>query len=83
MPDLFEIRSKWPPVRHVWPILTAACLGLAVALSVWFAVSVWEERLAKAKYADTAGDYAAVLQHGFDQYLGKILAVRAFYDASV
>jgi hypothetical protein len=23
------------------------------------------------------------LQHGFDQYLGRLLAVRAFYDASV
>jgi CHASE1-domain containing sensor protein len=48
----------------------------------WFAVSVWEERLARAKFTDVAGDNAAVLQNGLDEYLSKIVAVRAFYDAS-
>jgi EAL domain-containing protein (putative c-di-GMP-specific phosphodiesterase class I) len=69
-------------VRHFWPIVAAACLGLAVAVSAWFAVSVWEERLAKAKFTGLAGDYAAVLQNGLDEYLDKIVAVRAFYDFS-
>lgn len=70
-------------MRHVWPIVTAACLGLAVAAASWWAVSAWETRLAQAKLKDTAKDYASALQHGFDQYLGRLLAVRAFYDASV
>ena len=56
---------------------------MAVAISAWLAVSVWEERLAKAKFNDVAGDYATVLQTGLDEYLGKLVAVRAFYDASV
>ena len=60
-----------------------ACFGLVVAISAWFAVSIWEERLARAKFNDVAGDYAEVLQNGLDEYLGKIVAVRAFYDASV
>jgi diguanylate cyclase (GGDEF)-like protein len=54
-----------------------------VAASAWLAVSVWEERLAKTKFTNVAGDYATILQNGLDQYLGKLLAVRAFYDASV
>ena len=83
MPDLSEFARKWRPVRHVWPIVAAACLGLAVAVAAWFAVSVWEERLARAKFTAIAGDYASVLQNGLDDHLGKILAVRAFYDASV
>src|SRR4030067_3414356 len=83
MPDLSEFAREWGPVRHVWPIVAAACLGLAVAVAAWFAVSVWEERLARAKFTAIAGDYASVLQNGLDGYLGKILAVRAFYDASV
>ena len=68
---------------HSWPILAAACLGLAVAVSAWFAVSAWEERLAKANFNNVAGNYASVLQNGLNDYLDKILAVRAFYDASV
>jgi diguanylate cyclase (GGDEF)-like protein len=63
--------------------VAAACLGLIVALAAWFAVSVWEERLARAKFTAVAGDYAAILQSGIDEYLGRIRAVRAFYDASV
>lgn len=82
MPDLSEFTRKWRPVRHIWPIVAAACLGLAVAAAAWFAVSVWEERLARAKFTDVAGDYAAVLQSGLDEYLSKIVAVRAFYDSS-
>jgi CHASE1-domain containing sensor protein len=70
-------------VSHAWPIVAAACLGLAVAVSAWFAVSIWEERLARAKFTAVAGDYASVLQNGLDDFLGKILALRAFYDSSV
>jgi CHASE1-domain containing sensor protein len=83
MPDLSEVKRKWQPVGHIWPILAAACLGLAVAISAWLAVSAWEERLPKAQFNDVAGDYATVLQNGLDAYLGKLLAVRAFYDSSV
>jgi len=83
MTDLFEFtRKNWQPARHVWPILAAACLGLTVAVTSWFAVSVWEERLAKAKFVALASDYRTVLQTGLDDYLGKLLAVRAFYNAS-
>jgi diguanylate cyclase (GGDEF)-like protein len=82
MQDLPE-SSKWPPTRHVWPLLAVASLGLAVAVAAWFAVAGWEERLAKAKFNDIAGDYSTVLQNGVDHYVGEIAAIRAFYDASV
>ncbi|HYJ58782.1 MAG TPA: CHASE domain-containing protein [Methyloceanibacter sp.] len=67
---------------HVWPIVAAACLGLALAAAAWLAVSAWEERLAKAKFTALASDYATVLQTGLDGHLVKILAVRALYNAS-
>jgi hypothetical protein len=54
--------------------------GLAAA--AWITVSVWEERLAKARFNAVAGDYATVLQSGLNGYLDKIRALRAFYDAS-
>jgi hypothetical protein len=77
MPELSEYSRKWRPVSHAWPIVAAACLGLAVAVSAWFAVSIWEERLARAKFTAIAGDYASILQNGLDDYLGKILETEA------
>ncbi len=82
MPDLSDMMSKRRPLAHVWPLLVVGGLGLAVAIAAWMAVSVWEARLAKAKFNDVAGDYATVLQHGLDAYLDKIIALRALYDAS-
>jgi CHASE1-domain containing sensor protein len=77
MPELAELTKRtWLPVRHVWPIVAAAFLGLALAAAAWLAVSAWEERLAKAKFTALASDYATVLQTGLDGYLVKILAVR-------
>jgi hypothetical protein len=76
MTDLPEIRPKWQVGRRFLPIVAAASTGVAVAVSAWLAVSVWEERLAKATFNDVADDYASVLQNGLDQYLGKIVAVR-------
>ena len=83
MPDLPHVRRKWQPIGQLWPILAAACFGLVVAICAWFAVSIWEERLSRTKFNNTAQDYAEVLQNGLDDYLSKIVAVRAFYEASV
>lgn len=83
MSDLPHIRRKWQSIGQFWPILAAGCFGLVVAISAWFVVSIWEERLARATFNDVAGDYAEVLQNGLDEYIGKLLAVRAFYEASV
>ena len=83
MTEPTPVKRRWPSIRPLWPLIGAACVGLAVAVAAWFAVSVWEDRLAKTKFNDVAGDYATVLQNGLDRYFDKILAVRAFYDASV
>jgi CHASE1-domain containing sensor protein len=83
MTDLPDIRSNWSAGRHFIPIIGTACVGVAVAVAAWFAVSAWEARLARVTFNNIAGDYASVLQNGVDQYLGKLVAARAFYDASV
>lgn len=82
MADLSESSRRWRSVGRAWPIVAAALLGLAVAISAWFAVSIWEERLAQAKFDAIAGEYASVLEDGLDEYLDKIAALRAFYDSS-
>ena len=72
MPDLSEYSRKWRPASHALPIVAAALLGLAVAVSAWFAVSVWEQRLARAKFNAVAGNYASILQNGLDDFLANI-----------
>jgi hypothetical protein len=67
MMDLPEIRPKWQVGRRFLPIVAAASTGVAVAVSAWLAVSVWEERFAKATFNDVADDYASVLQNGLDR----------------
>ncbi len=83
MTEPTPVKRRWPSIRPLLPLIGAACVGLAVAVAAWIVVSAWEDRLAKTKFTNVAGDYATVLQNGLDQYLGKIHAVRAFYDASV
>ena len=82
MPDLTEFKSDWPLRRHYLPLLAVGALGLLLSVASWFAVSAWEERLANESFGNVAGDYAAVLQNGLDQHLGKIRAVDALYSAS-
>ena len=83
MPDLTHVKRRWQPIGHLWPILARrlpwACrrgLRLVCRLGLGGAAR-------RTKFTNVAGDYATVLQNGLDEYLGKIVAVRAFYDASV
>jgi len=82
MHDFSETIGKRVRLAQIWSLLAVGLLGLAVAIAAWTALSVWEERLARAKFNDTAGDYATVIQNGLDEYLDKIRALGAFFDAS-
>ena len=82
MPDLAELKSDWPRRRHYLPMLAVAGLGILISVAAWFAVSAWEQRLSHESFSNVAGDYAAVLQNGLDQHLGKIRAVAALYESS-
>src|ERR1700674_2741437 len=70
------------PLKHVLPVAAAAGLGIALSLSAGFVVSKWEYRLAKLEFTKVAENYALILQNGLDEYLDKIRAVRALFNAS-
>lgn len=82
MQYLSETIGKRVRLAHIWSLIAVGLLGLVVTIAAWIAVSGWEERLARAKFNDTAGDYSTVLQNGLNEYLDKIRALRAFFDAS-
>jgi diguanylate cyclase (GGDEF)-like protein len=77
-----DARPERSKTRRFMPLFATALLGALVAAGAWYAAFNWEERLAKAGFTTIAGDYVSVLQTGLDRYVGKLLAVRAFYDAS-
>jgi len=77
------IGSRPARLALAWPLVAVGALGAAVAVAAWVAVAVWEERLALARFADVAGDYATALQYGLDHHVEDLAKVRAFYDASV
>ena len=64
------------------PAVIAAVLGLALSTFAWFAVAAWEDRFAKRDFVESATDQAEVLQTGLDVYLHKLVALRAFFNAS-
>jgi diguanylate cyclase (GGDEF)-like protein len=72
--------GRW--AQHVRRSVVAALVGLALSLSAWFTVSLREDRLAALELNARADDYALILQNGIDEYLNKVVALRALYDAN-
>lgn len=82
MQDFSSAKSKRSPLAQAWPLVVVGVLGLAVAVAAWIAVSNWDERLARAKFDDIAGDYLTALQAGLDEYVDELTAIQAFFHAS-
>jgi diguanylate cyclase (GGDEF)-like protein len=68
-------------VRQVWPLLAAACIGLALSVAAWFAVSAREDRLAELEFHAVADNHLLILQGGINTYLSRIVALRALYKS--
>jgi diguanylate cyclase (GGDEF)-like protein len=68
--------------RHFAPILVAAIVGSVLSLSAWFVISAWEKRYAESEFFNIAADQALALQNGLKEYLSKMIAVRALFNAS-
>lgn len=69
-------------VRHLVPILVAAIVGSVLSITAWLVITNWEKRLAEQELSDIAADQTLALQNGIKEYLGKMIAVRALFNAS-
>jgi diguanylate cyclase (GGDEF)-like protein len=61
--------------------VSAACVGIFLAVAAASVMSLWEERLAKTGFDAIAENHAMVLQNGLNEYLSKLGALRALFDA--
>jgi diguanylate cyclase (GGDEF)-like protein/PAS domain S-box-containing protein len=75
-------KAEWWRAPHLMPCAVAAVIGIAISLSCWFAASVREDRLAELELTARTNSHAMVLQGEIGDYLDKLVALRAFFEAS-
>ena len=80
--DRSGVAAWFGDARPFGPAVAAAAIGLALSVLAWFAVATWEDRLAKEDFAKSAADHAQALQAGLNEYLYKLVALRAFFNGS-
>jgi CHASE1-domain containing sensor protein len=68
--------------RHFAPIFVATIVGSVLSFTAWFVISASEKRDAESEFFSTAADQALALQNGLKEYLSKMIAVRALFNAS-
>src|SRR6202035_938289 len=90
-------RINWRSVRvasrRLWPfrthrrrvlatLLIVGLMGIGLSVSTWRIVADLEDRDANREFKVRARNQATVLQRGLDEYLSKLVAIRAFFDGS-
>ena len=86
--DLF--RSSGTPRRgtkprrsgHAWPRVAAGCIGVALSVAGFFAISHRADGIAALEFDAHAKSHAMMLQNGINDYLDNVSALRALFQAS-
>jgi diguanylate cyclase len=70
--------------RRNWrlPVLLTACVGVFLSVSTAYVVSLRDDRLSQLNFDAMAENHAMVLQNGLNEYLNKLRALRALFDAN-
>jgi diguanylate cyclase len=79
------LRLNGPPrarARQLLPSLMAALIGIAFTISAGSVLSIWENRHAILEFNAIAENHYMVLQNGLNEYLNKLLTLRALFDVS-
>jgi diguanylate cyclase len=75
-------RRWWRRYSPGLPVFAAAIVGIVLSAAAGLLVMRWEQRLARLTFDGTAQSEAAALQNGINEYLSKLAALRALFDAS-
>jgi diguanylate cyclase (GGDEF)-like protein len=63
------------------PSFAAALIGTMLSIAAALVVSRWEDRNAERTFDVIAENHSMALQHGLDEYLTKLMALRALFDS--
>src|SRR3984893_7435294 len=74
--------SGWRPAWRFLPTILAALIGVTLSITAGFVVSLWENRHATLEFNAIAENHYLVLQNGLNEYLNKLLTLRALFDSS-
>src|ERR1700730_11968421 len=75
-------RELWDHSKHFLPMFMAAVIGAALSIGGGLFVSQWEDRVAVQEFQFVAENQSGILQNGINQYLSRLVALRALFESS-
>jgi diguanylate cyclase (GGDEF)-like protein len=75
-------RELWHQSKHFLPMFMASAIGAALSIGGGLLVSQWEDRVGIQEFQSVAENQSGILQNGIDQYLSKLVALRALFESS-
>jgi diguanylate cyclase (GGDEF)-like protein len=76
-------RELWDTSKHLLPMFVASAIGVALSVGAWLLVSQWEDRVGIREFHSIAENQSGILQNGINQYLSKLVALRALFESSL
>src|SRR3984893_9939414 len=75
-------RELWGQSKHFLPMFIASAIGAALSIGSGLLVSQWEDRVGIQEFQSVAENQSGILQNGIDQYLSRLVALRALFESS-
>ena len=72
----------WEQSKHFLPTLMASAIGVVLSMGGGLLVSQWEDRVAIREFQSVAENQSGILQNGINQYLSRLVALRALFESS-
>src|ERR1700722_13117262 len=77
-----SVRIMRDTSNHILPMFVAFAIGGALTIGAGLFVSQWEERVGLQEFHTVAENQSGILQNGIDQYLSRLVALRALFESS-
>jgi diguanylate cyclase (GGDEF)-like protein len=76
-----DLAARWRSPQ-ILPGIAAAVIGVALSVTAWLAVAAREDRVAELEFSARATNHALLLQSQIDDYMEKVVALRALFQSS-
>src|SRR5579863_9458467 len=68
--------------KHFLPPFMAALIGVTLSIGAGLLVAQWEDRVGIREFYSVAENQSGILQNGINQYLSRLVALRALFESS-